>query len=65
MKAEDFLLRVALKIQAQYQNEVYALNNRHDFSGHELYSAQQRLRAATMVVEVMQATINEATGDTD
>jgi hypothetical protein len=65
MKFEDFLLRAAKKVQDRYQNEVYAMNNRHDPSWHELYATQQRLRAATMVVEVIQATINEATGDTD
>jgi hypothetical protein len=65
MKFEDFLLTTAKKVQAKYQNEVYALNNKHDPTWHELYATQQRLRAATMVVEAIQATINEARGTVD
>ena len=65
MKFEDFLLTAAKKMQDKYQMEVHALNNRHDPSWHELYATQQRLRAATMVVEVIQATINEAGEEVD
>jgi hypothetical protein len=65
MKFEDFLLTTAKKVQDKYQMELHALNNRHDPTWHELYAIQQRLRAATMVVEAIQATINEARGDVD
>jgi hypothetical protein len=65
MKVEDFLLRTANKVRDKYQMEVHVLNNKHDPSWHDLYAAQQRLRAATVVVEAIQATINEAVGDVD
>jgi hypothetical protein len=65
MKFEDFLLRAAEKVQAKYQMELHALNNRHDPTWHELYAVQQRLNAAAVVVKAIKDTINEAAGDTD
>lgn len=65
MKIEDFFLTAARKAQARYQAEWEAENRKMTPSWHDLYAAQQRLRAATLVVEVMQETINEATGDTE
>lgn len=65
MKYEDFLLRVAKKVQDKYQLELHAINNKHEPSWNELYAAGQRLRTATLVVDAIQATINEAIGDTD